>query len=279
MKRGQALNPRSRQWRPPAREAQRPAGSAAGAELAPLYGEPLLYDLAFGWCPEIEVEFYEEVFREHADGASRILELGCGTGRLMVELAKRGYLVDGIDLSIPMVRHARAKFERLGLWNAEAFVGDMAKFSVRPRYDAALCVLNTFSHLLTHGEARSHLECVAEALRRGGVYCIDLTLAGRASHRWMNEVLGVVAHCEWRREGGEGVVEESYRLVYVWPDGTVRVLSGSLPMRAWTSREVIELVDGVEELEVAACYKGFNTGRRVELSKASGRVQVVLRKI
>lgn len=154
------------------------------------------------------MEFYEEVFEEHVGGVSRILELGCGTGRLMIELARRGYAVDGLDLSASMVRHARAKFRRLKLWKVEAFVGDMARLSLMPRYDAALCALNTFSHLLTLNDAESHLKCVAGALRRGGVYCIDVTLAGRAFHRWSNEVLGVIAYCEWRREGGEEVVRE-----------------------------------------------------------------------
>ena len=247
-----------------------------------LYEEPLLYDLAFGWSSELEVDFYERVFREYAGGVERVLELGCGTGRLMVEFARRGFLVDGIDLSPAMAKYAKAKFRRLGLWRAEVFVGDMSKFCTTRRYDGALCALNTFSHLLTPEQARSHMLCVAGALRRGGVYCVDLSPAGSGRprvHKWTNEVLGVVAYCKWMREGGKGLVRESYEFLFLWPDGSARVLNGSMTMRAWTVDEFLRLVDSVEELELVACYEGFDRKGPVEPSESLNRLIAVLRRL
>ena len=47
---------------------------------------------------------------------------------------------------------------------------------------------------------------------------------------------------------------------------------------AWTARELLELVERVEGLELVACYRGFDLDERVELGRACGRVLLVLRR-
>jgi len=47
--------------------------------------------------------------------STRILDIGCGTGRHAIELAKRGYAVTGIDLSESQLQHAREKASALSL--------------------------------------------------------------------------------------------------------------------------------------------------------------------
>ena len=54
-----------------------------------------------------EVDFIEGEIRR--DKSATILDIGCGTGRHAVELAKRGYNVTGIDLSVSQIDKARAK--------------------------------------------------------------------------------------------------------------------------------------------------------------------------
>ena len=49
------------------------------------YRKPLLYDLAFSWSTSVEVDFYEAAFEEHAGGAEKVLELGCGNRGRVVE--------------------------------------------------------------------------------------------------------------------------------------------------------------------------------------------------
>jgi len=56
-----------------------------------------------------EVDFIEKEMHHRKN--ARILDVGCGTGRHAIELAKRGYSVVGIDLSESMLAHARKKAE------------------------------------------------------------------------------------------------------------------------------------------------------------------------
>ncbi len=57
---------------------------------------------------------------------SRILEVGCGTGRLLIELTKKDYRVDGVDASPGMLSKLQQKFERIKL-SSNFYVSESAK--------------------------------------------------------------------------------------------------------------------------------------------------------
>lgn len=56
----------------------------------------------------------------------RILEVGCGTGRLLMELVKKGYAVDGVDASSEMLGKLQQKVESTGL-SSNFYVSESAK--------------------------------------------------------------------------------------------------------------------------------------------------------
>jgi SAM-dependent methyltransferase len=104
-----------------------------------------------------------------------LLEPACGTGRLITELATRGYELSGFDLSQPGLRYLRRRLTRSRLY-AEIFEAEMSNFRIGQPADAAYCVVNTFRHLLTEQAARGHLKCIAHSLRPGGIYVLRLHL-------------------------------------------------------------------------------------------------------
>jgi SAM-dependent methyltransferase len=67
----------------------------------------------------------------------RILDMGCGTGRHTVELAKRGYRVTGVDLSADMLQQAQIKAEQAGV-SPEFIRSDATKFNRKNAFDAAI---------------------------------------------------------------------------------------------------------------------------------------------
>jgi len=85
-----------------------------------------------------------------APGAS-ILDVGCGTGRHSVELAKRGYRVTGIDLSSQMLAKAAQAAKAAGV-QVEWVRDDATGFSMPPRFDAAICLCEGAFGLLGSGE-------------------------------------------------------------------------------------------------------------------------------
>ncbi len=70
---------------------------------------------------------------------SSILDVGCGTGRHSIELAKRGYEVTGLDLSAKMLAQAEKGAKAAGV-KVNWIRGDATRFSLDEKYDAAICL-------------------------------------------------------------------------------------------------------------------------------------------
>lgn len=71
--------------------------------------------------------------------AASILDIGCGTGRHAVELAKRGFAVTGVDLSSGMLDQARAKAQQRGV-EVRWIQSDARTFQLDCAFDAAICL-------------------------------------------------------------------------------------------------------------------------------------------
>ena len=105
------------------------------------------------------------------DGAA--LELGIGTGRIAIPLARRGVPVHGIDLSEAMVARLRAKpgAERVGVT-----IGDFATTTVEGRFSVAYLVFNTIMNLTTQDEQVACFRNVAAHLEPGGCFVVEVGL-------------------------------------------------------------------------------------------------------
>jgi len=140
------------------------------------YDYPQYYEMTFVEDTPVEVAFFEAAFKKYCDfPVQRLLEPGCGSGRLVVEMARRGYDVTGFDLSQPSLDYLQTRLSDLEL-SATVFHGDMTDFQLDEPVDAAFNTWNTFRHLLTEDDARAHLQCVSHQLRPGGIYILGFHL-------------------------------------------------------------------------------------------------------
>lgn len=140
------------------------------------YDYPRYFDLAFSDETRVEADFFLAAANKYAHGpVRRWLEPGFGGGRLVVEMAKRGQQLVGFDNNPKALAYVRQRVKRAGL-SAEIFLGDLAEFKLDTPVDAAFCTFNTFRHLLTEQAALSHLQCMADAVRPGGIYILGFHL-------------------------------------------------------------------------------------------------------
>ena len=105
------------------------------------------------------------------DGAA--LELGIGTGRIVLPLARRGIRVHGIELSEAMVSRLRVKpgAEQIGVT-----IGDIATTTVEGRFSVAYLVFNTIMNLTTQDEQVACFQNVAAHLTPGGCFVIEVAV-------------------------------------------------------------------------------------------------------
>ena len=104
-------------------------------------------------------------------GSGRALELGIGTGRIAVPLARRGFQVHGIDMSRAMVERLR---EKPGAEQIEVTIGDFAATRVEGTFSVAYLVFNTIMNLTTQDAQIACFRNVASHLEPGGSFVIEV---------------------------------------------------------------------------------------------------------
>lgn len=107
-----------------------------------------------------------------------LLDLGCGRGRHSLYLAKNGYTVTGIDLSLQAIRTAREKASKAGLENIRFEVRDM-RYPMEAEFDAVINLFTTFGYFKTERENKQVIDAQATMLRKGGKIIIDFMNASK----------------------------------------------------------------------------------------------------
>lgn len=128
---------------------------------------------------EQEVNFYLEVLG--LPQQSRLLDVGCGTGRHTIELARQGYVVTGLDFSQGMLAKAEKAAKQSGV-TVDWIHADATQFQVNEPYDAALCMLEAaLGFLALDQDAEKHdqaiLGNVNAALKPGGRLILGMSNA------------------------------------------------------------------------------------------------------
>ena len=108
-------------------------------------------------------------------GSGRALELGIGTGRVAVPLARRGVPVSGIDMSKAMVARLHAKPDGTDI---PVTIGDFATARVDGTFSVAYLVFNTISNLTTQAAQVACFRNVAAHLAPGGCFVIEVGVPG-----------------------------------------------------------------------------------------------------
>jgi SAM-dependent methyltransferase len=136
---------------------------------ATIYQDAKHYDWLAGFTAPNDLPFYQSCA---ARFSGPILELGCGTGRVSLALAKQGYQLTGIDLSEALLAAAGAKAREAEV-ELRLHHGDMRAFDLSELFALALCPYNAFNHLLRFEDVEHFLGQVARHLQGGGKLVID----------------------------------------------------------------------------------------------------------
>lgn len=147
------------------------------------YADAALYDYEYR-RRRADVSFYREIARRR--GADRILELGAGTGRVTIPLARDGRRVTALDQSDAMLERLRGRVARLPPAAAQritAVTGDLRSFRLGARFPLVIAAFNVLEHLYTRSELDACLQQVAAHLEPGGAFVFDVQLPDLG---WLN---------------------------------------------------------------------------------------------
>jgi SAM-dependent methyltransferase len=249
-----------------------------------------LYDHVVPYRARADVGFFVDAAKS---AGGPVLEVGCGTGRVLIPTVRAGVEVVGLDLSLEMLAVCR---ERLQLEpepvqrRARLVQADMRGFDLEQRFALATVPFRPFQHLLTVEDQLSCLAGIRAHLLDGGRLILDL----------FNPSLDMLANLRIGEEGGEepefttpdgrrvvrrhrAVAEDRFRQVndfeliyYVsHPDGRQERLIQAFPMRYLFRFEAEHLLARAG-FEVEHLYADFD--RRPYGSAYPGELLFVARK-
>ena len=186
-----------------------------------------LYD---PWSASVleDVDFYVD---EAVRSGGPVLELGVGTGRIAVPVARAGVRVVGVDSSEGMLAVAREQAELAGV-ELDLRLGDLRDPPVEEEFALVVIPFRTLLHMKTDDDRRAALAAVRARLPEGGRFVFDVFTPGaddiaETHGRWIEREPGIFERAEWD--------EESRTLVLrVSGDGAEAELSLAwLPIEQW----------------------------------------------
>ena len=165
----------------------------------------------------------------------RILEIGCGGGRVTAMLAEAGAEVVGIDLSPELLAQARRT-------RALLILADVRHLALRARFDAIVAPDDPFSHLTNSVDRQAALDAIAAHLAPRGVFVLDaLWFPSGAS--------GKLKDHDVVQDGGQVHVTERWRCNprthrcstdYAYQSSAGQLTEAHFEARYWTASELAE---------------------------------------
>ena len=132
-------------------------------------------NFAYYYDSLMDEDFYQEYLHFIINKASfnTVLELGCGTGIIAIELAKLGKTVYATDLSKDMLEVARINAIQA---NVDLMLGkiDMSDFKINEPMDLVLCMTDSLNYLMTFNKVKKTFKNVYDALSQSGTFIFDV---------------------------------------------------------------------------------------------------------
>lgn len=205
---------------------------------------------------------------------ARILDLCCGQGRHLIELARRGYDVVGLDLSEYMLGECRTAAAAAGV-DPVLIHADMREINRTNDFDAVINMFTAFGYLESDDEDQKVINAASLALKGGGLLLLDLMNRDRLMNvfkpvEWHENSLGDLILSEREFDPLAGRVNA--REVTIHYDGRRSERSHSL--RLYTFNELDRMLRQAG-LNVQAAYGDFDS---TPFSRLSRRMIVIARK-
>jgi SAM-dependent methyltransferase len=126
-------------------------------------------------------DYLQSAFLKFGLKPGLVLELGCGTGNMTIELAKRGYEMIALDVSEEMLAKAYNKAVENGL--DILFINqDMREFELYGTVDAVICLLDSINYILSLSDLCKVFNLVYNYLNPGGLFIFDLNTPYKHEH-------------------------------------------------------------------------------------------------
>lgn len=260
------------------------------AEQRDWYDTPLYYDIIFDADTPREGSFLEAVYDLHGPGGKsrQLLEPACGSGRLVLEMARRGWKVSGFDGNAHMLDFARERLKKAGA-KARLWEDWMQSFTL-PKvqsFDLAHCLVSSFKYLHTERDAAACVQRVADCLKPGGLFVLgvhltDYVKSAEEHERWVAQRDGIHVVCNthtWAADR-KARLEKLRTRLQISHAGRTHTQETRWQFRTYNAAQMRALLRKVPSLELVKCYDfTYDIADPRKLDDSYADVVLVLRKV
>lgn len=251
------------------------------------YDTPLYYDIIFDADTPREAAFLENVWASYGakSRTRRVLEPACGSGRLVIEMARRGWTVSGFDGNERMLDFAKERLGKEGM-KARLWTDWMQSFTLPKveRFDLAHCLVSTFKYLHTEADALACLQRVADCLKPGGVFALGVHLTNykdlKEEHeRWsaQRHDIQVVCNTHTWPANPKTRLEDLRTRLKITHAGRSHIQETQWQFRTYDARQMKSLLKKVPDLDLVACYDfTYNLDEPRELDDSYADIVLIL---
>ena len=250
-----------------------------------VYKEPVYYEIAFGFVDPVEqVNLIENFIEQYSErSVERFLDIACGPGLQILEIAERGFDAVALDNSPEMLDYLELKAEEKGV-SVSTVQSDMRNFDLKSKVDCAFIMMGTINLVESNEDFLRHLDSVGSSMKKGGLYLME-NFAGLG---WFNE--DIFNKTSWKEARNGIKVDASYETVLL--DSMDQKVRETMKLKVDDNGEEMKFEEIEEtklifpqELEVLVRMNGsfemvgwFEQSSTKELEKPSTKNIVVLRK-
>jgi len=213
-----------------------------------------------------DLPFWQTLARWQGDP---VLELGCGTGRVLIPIAQDGHNVYGIDHSPDMLAFLKKRIPTELQPRIHLFEANMINFQIEAEFRLVLLPCNTYSSFNSQ-ERLSLLACVFQHLKPGGVFAVSMpnpSLLASLQTNAESEIETIFSHPEtgypvqvssnWEKQ--KDLVKMNWYYDHLLPSGKIERLTASV------SHYLASVEDYITEMistgfTIQDTYRNFETG-------------------
>ncbi len=115
-----------------------------------------------------ETEYILDIIKKYNENATKLLDIGCGTGIHANELSKKGFLVTGMDISNTMLSVAKKTYN-----NIDFVLGDIRDFKLQSKFSIITSLFHVMSYQSTNLDLINAFSSVNKHLEEGGYFIFD----------------------------------------------------------------------------------------------------------
>jgi len=191
-----------------------------------------------------DVDHYVEYFTGFP---GKVLELACGTGRILLPLANAGVDIHGLDGSESMLRILKTKAKKDGIPNIQLHHQPMESFDLGTEFDTIFVTSGSFQLITEPDDVKSSLKCIHQHLKDGGAFVVDIFIPWASIEQ--SESTGYrVTRDTVRSNGDRSIVHERFTI-----DLVKQIKRGTYRYEFYSDKRLVSSV--IDDLDIRWYWK------------------------